>query len=217
MMHLLLAVLPVGVVLLLSEYLWRKKVLKGELARKFIHILAGAYIAFWPLYLPLDGIFILGCAALVFLIYSRFLPIFHAVYAVKRRTYGEIFFALAIVLCALLATEDWIFTTAILFLSIADGGAAVSGKIWGKSTTYRVWHKSNLQKSIVGTATYFMLSFVCIGIGWAVGGSETMATYPFIIFAFIPLSTTILENVSPYGLDNLLTPLYVTLILTSLL
>jgi len=217
MLKILLATVPVGIILVLSEYLWRKKIIRGEKARKFIHILSGAYIAFWPLYLPLDGIFVLGCVALTFLIYSRFSPIFHAVYGVKRKTYGELFFAASIVLCALIATEPWIFTTAILFLSIADGGAAVAGKLWGKKNSYKVWNMSALQKSATGTVAYFALSYFCIGVGWFVGGSEVMRQFPIIVFLLIPISTTALENTSPYGLDNLVTPLYVTLVLSSFL
>ena len=150
------------------------------------------------------------------MIYSRFSPIFHAVYGVKRKTYGELFFALAIIFCSLIATEAWIFTTAILFLSIADGGAAIAGRLWGKKTHYRVWNMSSLQKSVIGTSAFFLLSFVCIAVGYATGGAEIMRTYPIIIFVIIPITTTILENLSPYGADNLLTPLYVALILVNL-
>jgi dolichol kinase len=216
MIHLLLAVIPVGIILLASEYLWRKKIIRGEKARKFIHILAGVYIAFWPLYLPMDGIFILGCIALTFLVYSRFSPIFHAVYGVRRKTYGELFFALAIIICSVVATETWIFTTSILFLSIADGGAAVAGKLWGNNNSYKVWNMSALQKSRAGTTAYFLLSYVCLGIGWFMGGSEVMQQYSLIIFLLMPISTTLLENISPYGLDNFFTPLYVTLVLINL-
>lgn len=216
MIKLLLALLPVGIILMLSEYLWRKKIIRGERGRKFIHILAGVYIAFWPLYIPMDGIFILGCIAFTFLIYSRFSPIFHAVYGVKRKTYGELFFALAIIFCSLISTEAWIFTTSLLFLSVADGGAAVVGRLWRNNKVYKVWNRPSLQKSVAGTLAFFLLSFVCLGAGWITGGSEVMRLYPVVVFIVIPLSTTILENVSPYGTDNLLTPLYVALVLANI-
>ncbi len=92
--NLALALIPVGIILILSELLWQKKIIIGERARKFIHILAGTWMAFWPLYLPFDGIFILGCIALTLLVYSRITKLFHAIYSVKRKTYGDIFFLL---------------------------------------------------------------------------------------------------------------------------
>jgi phytol kinase len=143
MTNLILALLPIGMILVVSELLWRKQVLFGERGRKFIHILAGMYIAFWPNIIPSDGIAILGLMALVFLLYSRRMPIFHAVYTKERKTYGELFFALAIILCALYAKEPWIFTTAILFLAAADGAAAVFGKLYGTNNTYAVFGSRN--------------------------------------------------------------------------
>jgi dolichol kinase len=101
-------------------------------------------------------------------------------------------------------------------LSVADGGAAVAGRLWGKKTIYKVWNRKALQKSIVGTFAFFILSFVCLGVGWVAGGAEIMRTYPIIAFMLIPISTTVLENVSPYGTDNLLTPLYVAFVLVNL-
>ena len=142
--NLAIALGPVGVVLIASEYLWRHKYLKGERARKFIHILAGAWVAFWPYYLPFDGIFILGCMMLALVIYSRFTNLFHAIYSVKRKTYGDIFYAIAIMACALWASSDWAFTIAILVLAVADGAAAVSGRLWAKKT-YLVFGQSFLK------------------------------------------------------------------------
>ena len=38
----------VALILIIAEILWRKKILRGEYQRKFVHILAGTFIAFWP-------------------------------------------------------------------------------------------------------------------------------------------------------------------------
>jgi dolichol kinase len=213
----LLAVLPIGFILLLSEYLWRKKMVKGERARKFIHILAGVWIAFWPFYIPFDGIFILGCMALVFLLYSRFSHVFGAIYAVKRRTYGEIFYAIAIIFSSYYGEEPWVFTISILLLALADGGAAVIGRLWGVNNEYLVFGKKCLRKSVAGTVTYLILAYVSIFIGWILGGSFVMNDNTAIVFFVLPLSATFLENIAPYGLDNLLTPLFATILLNSLL
>jgi phytol kinase len=217
MLKLLFATVPIGIVLLLSEYLWRKKIIQGERARKFIHILAGIWVAFWPFYIPFDGIFIIGCMALVFLLYSRYSHIFGAIYAVKRRTYGEIFYALAIIITSYYGQEAWIFTVSILLMALADGGAAIIGRHWGLSNQYLVFGKKYLTKSIAGTASYIVFAYLAIFIGWLIGGSDIMNQNLLTVFLVLPLLSTFMENISPYGLDNLLTPVFATILLNSLL
>jgi dolichol kinase len=217
MLNLFIALAPVGIVLLLSEYLWRKKIVKGERARKFIHILAGVHIAFWPHYLPFDGIFILGFIALTLLLYSRYTNLFHAIYAVKRRTYGEILFALAIIICAYIGQEPWIFTLSILFMALADGGAAVIGRFCGVTNQYFVLGVKNLRKSVAGTAAFLVLAYVSIAIGWFVGGHDVLSANIWTAFVILPVGSTIIENITPFGLDNFFTPLFATLLLNGLL
>lgn len=213
---LIFALAPVGIVLLVSEVLWRKKVIRGEAARKFIHVLAGCWMAFWPLYVPFDGIFILGCVALTLLIYSRVTNLFHAIYGVKRKTFGDLFFAVAIIISAFLAQADWIFTVSILFLSLADGGAALAGKTWGKGKEYLVFGKKSLQKTPIGSLVFLLLCYVSLGVGWFMGGDNFMTEDVLRTFVFLPLIATALENTMPYGIDNLVTPLSATVILNSL-
>ncbi len=216
MLKLLIALLPVGLVLLISEALWRKGVVKGERARKFIHILAGMWMAFWPHYIPLEVIFLLSLVGFNVLIYSRTTGLIHAIYAVKRRTYGELFFALSMAFCALLTREPWVFTLAILLMALADGGAAVVGRFWGGSNSYYVFGKKNLRKSIAGTVAYIALVYVSIAIAWGIGGQETIENNMLAMLVLLPAVATVLENSSPYGSDNLFTPLFTVIFINSL-
>lgn len=214
--NLVLATLPVGVILLGSEYLWRKKIILGEKARKFIHILAGVWMAFWPLYLPFDGIIVVATAALTLLIYSRTTHLFHAIYAVKRKTYGDIFYGLAILSCAFLAQSDWIFTVSILLLALADGVAAVVGRYVGSTNTYFVFGSKHLKKSIAGTVGFFLFAQISVLVGWFIGGAEVIKANPLLVFFILPVLSTAFENMMPFGLDNLTTPLLATLLLNSM-
>jgi dolichol kinase len=214
---LLFALCPVGVTLLLSEYLWRKKILKGERARKFIHILSGVWIAFWPFYIPLDGIFVLGAAMCTLLVYSRLTNLFHAIYDVRRRTYGDIFYALGFMACAFFGREDWIFTVSVLLLALADGGAAVVGRFWGRSNSYLVFGSKQLRKSISGTLAFLIFAVLSVGIGWLIGGDAILSKHIVLVFIWLPLVAALLENTMPFGLDNIATPLLATLLLNSLI
>lgn len=217
MIQVAIALLPIGMILLSSEMLWRKKVIKDEIARKFIHILAGCWMAFWPYYLPFDGIFILGCVALTLILYSRFTRLFHAIYAVKRRTYGDIFFAMAIVICAYLSQADWVFTVSILLLALADGTAAIVGQLWGKGNTYFVFGFKALRKSWSGTSAFILCTYLAIGLGWMLGGQDHMRDELTTVLVLLPLVATAAENTMPAGMDNLVTPLLTVVILNNLI
>lgn len=214
---LLVAMVPVALVLFASEILWRKKVVKGERARKFIHILAGIWMAFWPLYLPFEGIFILSSMAFTLLIYSRVTRLFHAIYAVKRKTYGDIFFAVALMGCSYLGREAWVFTLSILLLAVADGGAAVVGRFWGVRNQYFVFGSKNLRKSIAGTGSFILFTYVCIAVAWISGGSGFIGDNLALMLFALPLAVTIAENTLPYGLDNFFVPVATTIIINNLL
>lgn len=217
LVNIFIAIIPVFAVLLSSELLWRRKIISGERGRKFIHILAGVWIAFWPLYLPLDGITLLGISALTLLVYSRITQLFHAIYEVKRRTYGDILFAVALIACSLFARAPWIFTISILFMAVSDGGAAVIGRYWGRRSEYLVFGNRNLRKSILGTLGYVILSYGVLFAGALLLESNLLLEFSIVAWIVLPIGATIIENITPYGIDNLAVPIYATLLLNSLL
>ena len=218
-MRVVIALLPVLSILLASEYLWRKKILVGEAARKFIHILAGIWIAFWPYYLPFDGIFILSVMMLFMVVYSRYTDLFQAINGVERKTYGDIFYALGLVVCAILSRADWIFTVSVLLLSVADGVAAVTGSYLGTKNTYYVFGNKYLRKSITGTVSYFVFASLVMLLGFFLSGAggHTSVGMPFATFIVVPLSATVLENITPLGFDNVVIPCMSALLLNTIL
>ncbi len=211
-----LALGPVGLILIGSEVLWRTKTVRGERARKFIHILAGVWMAFWPLYLPFDGIVILGIAALTLLLYSRYTRLFSSIYDVKRITYGELLYALAIIVVALFAEADWIFTASILMLALADGGAAVIGRFYGITNSYLVFGSQQLKKSVAGSAAFILFAFVVMIIAGLVADGDVYEGHELLVFVVVPLFSLALENITPYGVDNIVTPIFVMAVLNSI-
>jgi hypothetical protein len=96
MLSLLVTLFVLGCILLVSEYLWRKKVLRGEYGRKFVHILSGCFMAFWPYYLPSRTIALLAIAALATIVAAKYTRLFSAIHDIKRITMGEYFYPLGI-------------------------------------------------------------------------------------------------------------------------
>jgi phytol kinase len=207
----MLTILAVGVVfcvLLLAEYLSRYKGVHSELTRKFVHILVGVFVAFWPFFLSWGTIKLLSAAFLIVIGLSIKFNIFQSIHAVKRNVNGEIFFALVIGLLAFIVTNKWMFAAAMLNLSIADGLAAIIGLGWGENNGYKVLGHA---KSLAGSLTFFFCSMaiMLLYVGFSPASADAFT------LLWLPLLATAAENLAVNGTDNLVIPLLVGLALTS--
>jgi phytol kinase len=203
-----LAVVLVFAVLVLAEYLARYKGVHSELTRKFVHILVGIFVAFWPFFLSWGQIQLLSLAFLAVVLVSVKLNIFRSIHAVQRNAVGEVMFAMVIGLLAVIVTDKWIFAAAMLHLSIADGLAAVVGLGWGESNGYKVFGHS---KSIAGSLAFFFSSVAIMMLYTACSN----ATAEPMLLVGIPVVATVIENLAVHGTDNLIIPLLIGLTLTS--
>src|SRR6266705_6252790 len=96
MLWTVLAVLFVFCVLLIAEYASRAKRIHAELTRKFVHILVGAFVAFWPFFLTWREIELLSLAFFIAVALSIKFNIFRSIHAVKRNMLGGLVFAMTI-------------------------------------------------------------------------------------------------------------------------
>ena len=215
MLSILAAPAGIGILLILSELLWRKHVIRGEYGRKFVHIFSGLYIASWPFFMTMQAIQILAVAALFVILLSRHFKVFHAIHDIKRMTAGEILYPVGVFIAAGLSHANWVFSVAILFVALADGMAAVIGKKYG--TKKGSYHIFGAKKTLLGSVAYIIFAYSAVLIGYFIGGKQTMLAAPFAIFLLLPLLCTLLEAVSVYGTDNITAPLAVVVILNMLL
>jgi phytol kinase len=95
---------------------------------------------------------------------------------------------------------------ALLQMSLADGFAAIVGTRFGRDNKY---HLLGHNKSVVGTATFLFVSLAIL-IGYSTGVHTLAAS----IILFGALAATMLENIAPFGLDNVTVPLFIGLLLT---
>jgi phytol kinase len=213
MADIIAALLPVGVLVLLTEALWRKKIIRGEYSRKVLHISAGVYVAFWPQIITKPQIQIVALAALASIIIVRQTKLLHSVYDIKRKSYGDIAYPLSVLAAISLAKQPWIFTVAILFLALGDGLAAVFGKLYGGNNQYKVFGQS---KSLVGSFAHFL---VCLAVLWwattSLPGADALLRQNHLWYVGLPLLATVLESFTFRGLDNLTIPLFTVLVLNS--
>lgn len=212
MVSAILTLFSVFCLLSLAEYLRYKKVIHGEIARKFVHITVGAFVSTWPHYMSLLSIEIICLAFLGGVLITRHLKILHSIHAVERKTWGDILFPIGIGMTALLAANPWIFTAAVLHLSLADGTAALIGERYIKAGKYQILGQT---KSKVGTLVFWFVSFMILS-------TLILTQQPGLSFAAIPIllglttAATIVENAAPMGTDNILVPFVVTAVLNIL-
>ena len=200
-------------ILIASELLWRTKfVHHAETSRKFVHILTGVFVAFWPFFMSFGYIQLLSVAMLLVVLVSKHLHIFKSIHGVGRQTFGELLFPAGIFIAATFAQSDWIYAAAVLHLSLADGLAAVVGVRHLKRFSYRMFGQT---KTVVGTFAFYLVS-LAITLAVVVFDVDSYGSMGQAIVFWLPISTTLLENVATYGTDNLVIPLFVVVMLNSL-
>ncbi len=208
-MDLILSVLVIFVILCLSEIGWRKHWLDNEVGRKFVHITVGSFVAFWPFFLSWNEIRWLSLAFLFVVIISDRLKIFRAINSVQRPTFGEIFFAVSVGLLTFITHSKGIYAASILQMSLADGFAAIVGTRFGRDNKY---HVLSHVKSIAGTTAFIVVS-TAILVGYSMFSVKGLAVVVIPIAAIVG---ALLENIAALGLDNLLVPIFIGILLTQL-
>jgi len=209
MINILISLIAIFIVLVISELLWRKHKLSDELTRKIVHVFVAVFVAFWPLYMSYHEIQLLSVAFLIVIVLSRYLHIFKGILHVKRKTYGDLFFPLSILILALLEPQHLIFTIAMLHIGLADGMAALVGKNYGKKNQYKLFGQT---KSIAGTASFIAISYLILLSVRAISPGEVMnLTWRNILI--LPPILAFVENISAYGADDLTIPLVLMVVL----
>ncbi len=211
MIAVILAGLVISAIVIISEYLGRSGKLGGETARKTVHILGGIFIASWPSFMSFRTIELLSLVAIVVILAVRYLKLFGSLHNVDRVSAGDIMFALGIFATALITSNKWIFAAAILQLSLADGLAALVGTHFKSQQLLRIHGE---RRTVAGTLTFFIFSLLILM--WLTlivhSGLRELAVYT----PWLALQATAIEFISIWGTDNILVPVYVALVLSSL-
>ena len=200
----------IAAILILAEILWRKKTLKGEYARKLVHILAGIFVASWPWLISWHAIQFLGVAMLAGVLVNNQLKILHAINGLRAKFYSHCYYAIAITACALITTQKAFFAVAILTMALADGFAAIAGCTLGKKWGYKVFGQP---KTVIGSMAFWLTSMCVLGAGILLVGNAIDFGHYALLMIFLPPGLMVLENVAIYGTDNIVIPVAVLMAL----
>jgi phytol kinase len=206
MLALAAAIVGVFILVVIGEYLQRVKRYHPEVTRKFIHISVATFAATWPFFMSWRNITLMSLLMFIGIVVSRHLTYFKAIHTVKRHTWGELFYAMAIGLAAVLSQEPWVFAAAMLHLGLADGLAALVGTLFGRLHRYKVFGH---WKSRAGTLTFYVVSVLitlfCVVLADPNDG--------WLALLWLPPLVTLAENVGVAGIDNLLVPMMIVMLL----
>jgi len=200
-----ISVLLIFVLLLINELWFRKHKKHGELSRKVIHIVVGSFVAFWPYLMSYNLIRLVSVLFVAGILVSIKFEIFKSIHNVDRNSIGEIMFGVTVGLITFIASSHLIYTISILAMSLSDGVAAVVGTYYGKSNRYKIFGRT---KSFLGSLTFFTITLILI----LIYVSDAHLNFSLWYLALC-MGLTLIENISPTGLDNIFIPVVMAMFL----
>ncbi len=178
---------------------------KEELSRKIIHIGTGPVILLaWLFDVPKNIAFLSALLITIALGVNYQFRLLPAIEDIDRKSFGTIAYGISITLLLLLFWPLYALSISIGVLSMAFGDG-LAGLI-GKSIKSPKWLILGQTKSIAGTLTMGTVVAIVILI---ISYINNLDIQPLEIIV-ISLIATFLEQISPWGIDNLTVPIGVT-------
>jgi len=185
------------ILLLISEKILKKH---PRISRKFLHIMVGNILFILPLFKTWWVITFL--AAFPFVILTFLMSPYSPIKSVKDKLsesghgLGLVYYSISwTVLALLFFDKPWIIAVGIAAMSYGDGMASLIGENFGK----RKYNLTGDTKSIEGSLTMFIVLILTLGIVLTYYGMP----FNFISLAVIAFVATLLEAITPRGLDNI--------------
>ncbi|MGA9113495.1 MAG: hypothetical protein WB802_06845 [Candidatus Dormiibacterota bacterium] len=180
------------------ELVARRWQLDREATRKLVHLCAGLSAAALPLVLGFPQIAALGLIFALAMAASLRLDLLSSIHGVRRSTWGEVYFPLAISVTALLFPHPVVFAYAIATMAISDVAAWAAGRRFGRSRL----PLGGTAKTYVGSAAFFAATVIIGAVLLPTLGHGVSPT--LLLCAPVALVATAVEGLSGRGLDNLL-------------
>lgn len=193
----------------IAQLLLRHTGLTASLTRKVVHI-GVAHWWFIAMYL-FDSLApaLVGPISFTIINYISYRKrIFKAMeHEEQRRNLGTVYFPISLTVLVLMSFSGWmpvyVAGVGVMIMGYGDGFASIVGERWGRATT---WMRST-GKSVAGTVTMFVASFVAVVVFVLGTGAEQSIVHAVIAAASTAALAAAVELVTPYGLDNLTVPI----------
>jgi phytol kinase len=191
-----------GLVFLMLELLALKARPSAEASRKLAHLIAGVGAAALPLFLSFFEVAVVAVLFLIGMAVSMRHQLFSTIHAVERKTHGELYFPIGILLCSLIFPSNLLFMYGVLAIGVSDALASLVGQLYGRKK-FRLFAA---RKTYAGSWAFFISTIV-------IGALLLLAFTPAPVWAIAAVSVvaaailTLVEAASSHGLDNLFVPL----------
>jgi phytol kinase len=182
----------------LVEYIKRKYSISAELTRRVTHLVAGCYAIVG--YYCLDRLlfYVLFATFLIVVLYSQKHKLLTSVHNVRRTTYGEIFFPIAVILTSLIVGGHRdIFLTSIMITAISDPFAGIVCDFQKKP-----------HKTLLGYFVFIISALVIMLI--------TLPNQLWTVSLLVSVVLATVEWFSKYGSDNITVPIVSAVLLLAL-
>jgi len=193
----------VAVLLLITEKILDKY---PKVSRKILHIMTGNIAFLLPVFQTREAMAFL--AAGPFILFTFLMSPYSPIKSIKGKTskaghgMGLVYYAIAwTVLAYVFFDHKEIIAIAILAMSYGDGFASLLGVKFGRRK-YKIYRD---EKSYIGSASMFIFTFITTIAALLYYGIQ-ITQYMLVVMAFIALVATIVEVLTPKGLDNLSVP-----------
>tara|TARA_B100000579_G_scaffold143547_1_gene116513 strand:+ start:42 stop:695 length:654 start_codon:yes stop_codon:yes gene_type:complete len=178
---------------------------KEELSRKIIHIGTGPVILLaWLFNIPKNIAFFSALIITIALFVNYQYRLIPTIEDIERKSFGTIAYGISITLLLLLFWPHYALSISLGVLSMAFGDG-LAGLI-GRSIKSPTWSILGQTKSIAGTLTMGAVVAITTEV---ITSLNNIAIQPLEI-ATISMIATLLEQISPFGMDNITVPIGVT-------
>ena len=187
------------------EHFKRRANLESLQTRRLAHIISGlGAVGLFFLLETSEYVIVLSFFTLFFAFSLRH-RIFSSIHLQERKTLGEVVYPMGLLVALEVAAGDpLIFVGSTLVMSLADPLASYVG-----GRTKQVGKTNN------GSLAFFLCALIVLGLNYLVF-REVAATLVFAKLFVIAGGATLVERVSPYGLDNLTVPAFLAVTLSLL-
>lgn len=205
------ALIIIGLVALtISEFIRKRVAVDNEYSRKTYHIVHAVLFGLAPFLVSYQIIIGLELLLLLEILIIRRYNLLPWLHEVGRLSWGDVFTIAGVVVISLLQPDSWIFLAAMLHLGFADSAAALVGKKYGKSTSYKVFGQT---KSLVGSLAFYVTSFT---ITLVLMQYMPPQYHSLAVLLLLPPLVTLVENIGIFGSDNFVIPVVLVLFFQNL-
>jgi len=205
----LLVYIYVAILLIITEKLLSNY---PTVSRKVLHIMVGNIAFLLPVFVTREVMAFL--AAGPFIILTFLMSPYTPIRSIRGRTsaaghsMGLVYYSITWTILAFLFFDNMVvIAIGILAMSYGDGFASLIGVRFGRKK-YRVFGD---EKSYVGSFSMFVFTFIMMIVALFYYNVE-LSLFVLVVLLFISFMITIVEGLTPKGLDNLTVPFVAVLI-----